>query len=96
MGFSKSMASAADWAVRFIVVAALMVVGGLLGGGWWALAIVGLVPFAAGAHDICLLNVLSAQPPEWQGCSGELMPDTEHDAAGASVPWTLADSRGAR
>ena len=32
------------------------------GGGWWALAIVGLVPLAAGVLDICLFNVLFGQP----------------------------------
>jgi hypothetical protein len=41
---------------------ALIVVGGLLGGGWWTLAVVGLVPFVAGAFDVCLFNVLFGQP----------------------------------
>jgi hypothetical protein len=62
MGFSKFMASTTGRAVRVIVGVALIVAGGLLGGGWWALAIVGLVPFAAGALDICLFNVLFGQP----------------------------------
>ena len=62
MGFSKFMASTTGRAVRVIVGVALIVVGGSLGGGWWALAIVGLVPFAAGALDICLFNVLFGQP----------------------------------
>ncbi len=62
MGFSKFMASTTGRAVRVIAGLALIVVGGLLGGGWWALAIVGLVPFAAGALDICLFNVLFGQP----------------------------------
>ena len=62
MGFSKFMASTTGRAVRVIAGLALIVVGGLLGGGWWALAIVGLVPFAAGALDICLFNVLFRQP----------------------------------
>jgi len=62
MGFSKFMASTAGRAVRVIAGVALIVVGGLLGGGWWALAIVGLVPLAAGALDVCLFNVLFGQP----------------------------------
>lgn len=62
MGFSKFMASTTGRAVRVIVGVALIVAGGLLGGGWWALAIVGLVPLAAGALDICLFNVLFGQP----------------------------------
>lgn len=62
MGFSKFMASTTGRAVRVIAGLALIVVGGLLGGGWWALAIVGLVPFAAGALDICLFNALFGKP----------------------------------
>lgn len=62
MGFSKFMASSAGRAVRVITGVALVVVGGLLGGGWWALAVVGLVPLAAGALDVCLFNVLIGQP----------------------------------
>ena len=61
MGFSKFMAATAGRAVRVISGVALIVVGGLLGGGWWALAIVGLVPLAAGALDVCLFNVLFGQ-----------------------------------
>ena len=62
MGFSKFMASAAGRTIRSVAGVALIVVGGLLGGGWWALAVVGLVPLAAGALDICLFNVLFGQP----------------------------------
>ena len=62
MGFSKFMASTAGRAVRIIAGVALIVVGGILGGSWWALAVVGLVPLAAGALDICLFNVLFGQP----------------------------------
>jgi Protein of unknown function (DUF2892) len=62
MGFAIFMASTAGRAVRVIAGVALIVVGGLLGGGWWALAVVGLVPLAAGALDVCLSNVLFGQP----------------------------------
>ena len=62
MGFSKFMASTAGRVVRVIAGVALIVVGGLLGGGWWALAIVGLIPLAAGVLDVCLFNVLFGQP----------------------------------
>jgi hypothetical protein len=62
MGFSKFMASTAGRAVRVIAGVALVVAGGILGGGWWALAVVGLVPLAAGALDSCLFNVLFRQP----------------------------------
>jgi Inner membrane protein YgaP-like, transmembrane domain len=62
MAFSKFMASTAGRTIRVIAGVALIVVGGMLGGGWWALAVVGLVPLAAGALDICLFNVLFRQP----------------------------------
>jgi len=62
MGFSKFMASTAGRAVRVLAGVALIVAGGILGGGWWAIAVVGLIPFAAGALDICLCNVLFGQP----------------------------------
>jgi len=61
MGFSKFMASTAGRTIRIIAGIALIVVGGILGGGWWALAVVGLIPLAAGALDICLFNVLFRQ-----------------------------------
>lgn len=62
MGFSKLMASNAGRAGRVLAGVALIVVGGILGGGWLALAVVGLVPLAAGALHICLFNVLFRQP----------------------------------
>ena len=62
MGLSKFMASTTGRVVRVIAGVALIVVGGLLGGGWWALAVVGLVPLAAGVLDVCLFNVLFGQP----------------------------------
>ena len=63
MAFSKFMASTVGRTIRVIAGVVLIVVGGMLGGGWWALAVVGLVPLAAGALDICLFNVLFRQPP---------------------------------
>ena len=62
MGFPKFMASPASRAVRVIAGVALVVAGALLGGGWLALAVIGLVPLAAGALDLCLFNVLIGQP----------------------------------
>jgi hypothetical protein len=62
MAFSKFMASTAGRSVRVLAGVALIVVGGVLGGGWWVLAVVGLVPLAAGVLDICLFNVLFGQP----------------------------------
>ena len=62
MGLSKFMASTTGRVARVIAGVALIVFGGLLGGGWWALAVVGIVPLAAGTLDVCLLNVVSGQP----------------------------------
>jgi len=41
---------------------ALIVVGIVLGGAWWALAVIGLVPLAAGIFDFCLLGPLMRLP----------------------------------
>ena len=46
--FFAFMASAAGRITRIAAGVVLIVVGVLLGGGWWALAVVGLVPLAAG------------------------------------------------
>jgi hypothetical protein len=62
MGFSKFMASPAGRVVRVIAGVALIMVGALLGGGWWAVAVIGLVPLAAWALDVCLFNVLFGRP----------------------------------
>lgn len=62
MAFSKFMASRTGRAIRMIAGLALIVVGGILGGGWWVLAVVGLIPLAAGGFDICLFNVLFHKP----------------------------------
>lgn len=40
----------------------LIIAGVLLGGGWWALAVIGLVPLAAGIFDFCLLGPLMHRP----------------------------------
>ena len=62
MGTSQFMASTVGRAARVVTGLALVVVGGLLGGAWWVLAVVGLVPMAAGAPDVCLINVLFGKP----------------------------------
>jgi hypothetical protein len=62
MGFARFMSSTAGRAIRVIAGIALIVIGGLLGGGWWALAVVGLVPLAAGVLDFCLFAPLFGQP----------------------------------
>lgn len=41
---------------------ALVASGVLLGGGWLALAVIGLLPLAAGAFDFCVLGPLFRLP----------------------------------
>jgi hypothetical protein len=41
---------------------ALIVVGVVLGGGWLAVAVVGLLPLAAGVFDFCILGPLFRLP----------------------------------
>lgn len=62
MGFARFMSSTAGRFARIGAGAALVVVGAVLGGGWWALAIVGLVPIAAGVFNVCLLGPLFHAP----------------------------------
>jgi hypothetical protein len=40
---------------RIVLGAILVGIGATLGGGWWVLAVVGLIPIAAGLFDFCLL-----------------------------------------
>lgn len=40
---------------RIVLGAILVGIGATVGGGWWVLAIIGLVPIAAGIFDFCLI-----------------------------------------
>jgi hypothetical protein len=48
--------------VRIVLGSVLIVVGVSLGGWWWLLAVVGLLPLAAGIFDICTLAPLFGMP----------------------------------
>jgi len=67
MGFSNFMASTAGRAVRVIAGAALVVAGGTLGRSGWAITILGLVPLAAAALDLCLFKHPLQASAHWQG-----------------------------
>lgn len=56
------LASQPGRVVRAVIGLALIAAGALLGGWWWALAVVGLVPLAAGAFDFCTLAPLFHLP----------------------------------
>jgi len=60
--FFAFMASAAGRITRIAAGVVLIAVGVLLGGGWWALAVVGLVPLAAGILDVCVFAPLFGRP----------------------------------
>jgi hypothetical protein len=60
--FFAFMASTAGRITRIVAGVVLIVLGVLLGGGWWALAVVGLVPLAAGIGDVCVFAPLFHRP----------------------------------
>lgn len=62
MGFVKFMSSPAGRVARIVAGVALIVIGAVIGGGGWVLAVVGLVPLAAGALDLCFFAPLFKQP----------------------------------
>lgn len=62
MPILRFLYSQAGRAVRVAVGLVLFIVGASLGGWWWLLAVVGLVPIATGALDICTLGPLFGRP----------------------------------
>lgn len=62
MGFFAFLASRAGRITRGAAGLVLTVAGAALGGGWWALAVVGVVPLAAAAFDLCLFAPLAHLP----------------------------------
>jgi hypothetical protein len=62
MGFFAFMGSTTGRIVRAAAGLALIIAGALAGGGWWALAVVGLLPLAAGVFDFCLFAPLMRLP----------------------------------
>lgn len=70
MTFVNFMSGGTGRAVRIVVGLAMIAIGLVLGGGWLALSIVGLVPLAAGALDLCLLAPLFHLPLRATGSPG--------------------------
>lgn len=60
--FFSFMASSAGRITRIAAGVVLIALGVLLSGGWWALAVVGLVPLAAGIADVCVFAPLFRLP----------------------------------
>lgn len=59
---SPAMSSPAGRLTRIVAGLVLVAVGIALGGAGYALALVGLVPLAAGAFDVCLFAPLGHVP----------------------------------
>lgn len=62
MPFLNFLGSQAGRVVRIGAGVALVAGGLSLGGGWIALAVIGLLPLAAGIFDFCLLGPLFRLP----------------------------------
>lgn len=62
MAFLELLGSQAGRAVRVIAGVVLIATWVALGGGWIALAIVGVLPLAAGVFDFCVLGPLFRLP----------------------------------
>lgn len=62
MAFLKFVGSQAGRGARVVAGLALIATGIALGGGWLALAVVGLLPLAAGIFDVCILGPLFRLP----------------------------------
>ena len=54
--------SPAGRVVRIVLGLVLIVIGVSLGGWWWLLALLGLLPLAAGLFDFCTLGPLFGMP----------------------------------
>jgi len=61
-GLVAFMSRPAGRIARVVAGIVLIVVGAVVGGAGWFLAVVGLVPLAAGAFDVCLLGPVFGQP----------------------------------
>jgi len=62
MAILTFLSSTTGRAVRVVAGLILIAVGILLGGAGYVLAVVGLVPLAAGALDVCILAPLARMP----------------------------------
>ena len=62
MRFIRFLASQPGRIVRAVLGVALVATGASLGGWWWLLAVLGLLPLAAGVFDFCLPAKLFGLP----------------------------------
>jgi Protein of unknown function (DUF2892) len=62
MPIIRFIASQPGRVARAVIGLALIAAGASLGGWWWLLAVVGLLPLAAGLFDFCTLGPLFGLP----------------------------------
>jgi hypothetical protein len=62
MSIIRFIASQPGRVIRAVIGLALIATGAALGGWWWLLAVVGLLPLAAGVFDFCTLAPLLGLP----------------------------------
>jgi hypothetical protein len=62
MSFLTFMSSPAGRLTRVVAGAAMIAIGIAIGGGWIALSVVGVLPLATGALDVCLFAPLARMP----------------------------------
>jgi hypothetical protein len=62
MPIIRFLASQPGRVLRAVLGLALIAAGATLGGWWWLLAVVGLLPLAAGVLDFCTLGPLFRLP----------------------------------
>jgi len=62
MGFARFMSTPVGRLARIAVGIALVAIGASMGGAGWILAVIGLVPIAAGVFNVCLIGPLIHAP----------------------------------
>lgn len=62
MGLLHFMERPAGRLARIVAGLVLIALGALFGGGFWVLAVIGLVPLAAGVFNFCLLAPFFHEP----------------------------------
>lgn len=68
MAFAALMSSPAGRIARIVAGLVLIALGIALGGGWLVLVVVGLLPLAAGASNLCVLGPLMGAPLNGREC----------------------------
>lgn len=68
MGFARFMSGPVGRLARIAAGIVLIVIGASLGGAGWILAVVGLLPIAAGVFNVCLIAPVLGAPVSGAKC----------------------------